>query len=116
MKGITAAVVCMAAGAAIAGKPIALMGCGTDVRTIKADVVDQSRYASVVFENKWVDPADYGKYSVIYVGEKLRGEAKGKNWKDGAAREAIEKFIADGGTVIVGGRTAMTELDRKSVV
>ena len=95
---------------AFADKPVALMGFGTDVRTMKSEVVAQSRYASVTFENKWIDPADYGKYSVIYVGEKLRGEARGKSWREGAAREAIEKFIADGGIVIVGGRTAMTEL------
>ena len=110
MKSIAAAVVCMAAGAAFAGKPIALMGFGTDVKTIKADVVDQSRYVSADLTDKWVDPADYGKYSVLYFGEKLRGEAKGRNWKEGEARAAAEKFIADGGLVIVAGSNAMSDL------
>ena len=79
MKITIVAAVCVAAGAVFAGKPIALMGFGTDVKTIKADVVDQSRYASATFVDKWVEPADYGKYSVLYFGEKLRGGAHGKN-------------------------------------
>ena len=110
MKITTVAAICMAAGAAFAGKPIALMGFGTDVKAIKADVVDQSRYVSDVFVDKWVAPADYGKYSVLYFGEKLRGEAQGKNWKGGEARAAAEKFIADGGLVIVAGGSAINEL------
>lgn len=113
------AVVAMVLSCAVhAGKPIALMGFGTDVKTMKSDVTDQCRYESEVFVDKWVSPADYGRYSVLYFGEKLRGEAKGRNWREGDARAAAEKFIADGGTVIVAGRDAMTELfgkpDRKS--
>ena len=102
--------VCAALGSAWAAKPIALMGFGTDVKAMKSEVLDQARYVSVMFENKWVDPADYGKYSVLYFGEKLRGEAKGKNWIEGEARAAAEKFIASGGTVIVAGTSAMNEL------
>ena len=96
--------------AAFAGKPIALMGFGTDVKTMKADVTDQSRYAAESFSDKWVEPSEYGKYSVLYFGEKLRGGAQGKNWKEGEARAAAEKFIADGGLVIVAGQSAMVEL------
>ena len=92
------------------GKPVALMGFGTDVRAMKAGVVDQSRYESEFLADKWVDPADYGKYSVLYFGEKLRGEAEGKNWIGGEAQAAAEKFIADGGTVIVAGVSAMNNL------
>lgn len=92
------------------GKPVALMGFGTDVRAMKSGIVDQSRYESVFLADKWVAPADYGKYSVLYFGEKLRGESKGKNWIGGEARAAAEKFLAEGGTVIVAGRSAMNEL------
>ncbi len=99
------------AGIAFAdGKPVALMGFGTDVRAMKSGIVDQSRYESVFLADKWVAPADYGKYSVLYFGEKLRGESKGKNWIGGEARAAAEKFLAEGGTVIVAGRSAMNEL------
>jgi hypothetical protein len=112
MKKLTFSAFCaLVAGIAFAdGKPVALMGFGTDVRAMKSGVVDQSRYESVFLPDKWVEPADYGKYSVLYFGEKLRGEAKGKNWIGGEARAAAEKFLAEGGTVIVAGRSAMNEL------
>ena len=60
-------------GVVFAGKPIALMGFGTDVKTMKADVTDQSRYAAESMIDKWLEPSEYGKYSVLYFGEKLRG-------------------------------------------
>ena len=99
-----------AAGSFADGKPIALMGFGTDVKAMKSEIADQCRYESEMLIEKWVEPKDYGKYSVLYFGEKLRGESKGKNWIDGEARAAAEKFLAEGGTVIVAGRSAMNEL------
>ena len=109
-KRIILSMLVVSAGSLFAGKPVALMGFGTDVKAMKSEVVNQSRYASVSFVDKWVEPKDYEKYSVLYFGEKLRGEAKGKNWIEGEAREAAEKFIANGGVVIVAGRGAMSEL------
>lgn len=109
-KCILAAAFCATAGVAPAAKPVALMGYVTDVKAIETDVVFPARYVVESFAGKWIDPADYGRYAVIYVGEKLRGEAKGKNWRAGPARAALEKFIAGGGLVIVGGRGAMNEL------
>ena len=105
-------VICSAVAAwnVFAGKPIALMGFGTDVKAMKSEVLNQSRYASEMFQDKWVEPKDYGKYSVLFFGEKLRGEAKGKNWIEGEARAAAEKFLAEGGIVIVAGQSAMNEL------
>ena len=108
--GILLSALAMSAGSLWAGKPVALMGFGTDVKAMKSEVVAQSRYASETFVDKWVEPKDYEKYSVLYFGEKLRGEAKGKNWIAGEAREAAERFVAGGGVVIVAGRGAMTEL------
>ena len=99
-----------AAGSLFAGKPVALMGFGTDVKAMRSEVLSQSRLMSEMFQDKWVEPKDYGKYSVLYFGEKLRGEARGKNWIEGEARAAAEKFLAEGGTVIVAGRSAMNEL------
>ena len=110
MKKIMMAAALAAACAAFGGKPIALMGFGTDVKTMKYDVVDQSRYAAEMFVDKWVEPSEYGRYSVLYFGEKLRGEAQGKSWREGEARAAAEKFIAEGGRVIVAGTSAMVEL------
>jgi len=110
MKKIMMVAALALAGVVFAGKPIALMGFGTDVKTMKADVTDQSRYAAESMIDKWLEPSEYGKYSVLYFGEKLRGKAQGKNWKEGEARAAAEKFIADGGLVIVAGQSAMVEL------
>ena len=111
MNKLAAAALFASAGfSAFAGKPVALMGFGTDVKAMKADVTDRCRYVSQMFADKWVEPSEYGKYSVLYFGEKLRGEAKGKDWREGEARAAAEKFVAGGGTVIVAGRSAMNEL------
>ena len=100
-----------------AARPIALMGFGTDVKTMREDVVARCRYRAETFVDKWVAPTNYGSYSVLYFGEKLRGEAQGMNWRGGEAREAAERFLDGGGTVIVAGAGAMTELfgkpDRK---
>ena len=95
---------------AYAGKPIALMGFGTDVNAIKGEVTDQCRYVSEKFTDRWLAPSEYGKYAVLYFGEKLRGEAQGKNWREGEARAAAEKFVAEGGTVIVATTGALNEL------
>lgn len=75
------------------GKPVALMGFETDVKIIKSDVTDRCRYESEVFTDRWVPPSDYGKYAVLYFGEKLRGAAKGKNWIEGEGRSAAENGI-----------------------
>ncbi|MBQ7189710.1 MAG: DUF4838 domain-containing protein [Kiritimatiellae bacterium] len=98
------------AGVAFAGKPIALIGFYTDVKAIKGEVTDPCRYASEEFIDRWLAPSEYGKYSVLYFGEKLRGEAQDKNWREGEARAAAEKFVADGGTVIVATIGALNEL------
>lgn len=110
-KMMIAAIGALMAGMAFSdGKPVALMGFGTDVKAMKFEITDQCRYKSELLTDKWVKPADYGKYSVLYFGEKLRGEARGKNWIGGEAQAAAEKFLAGGGTVIVAGRSAMNEL------
>ena len=110
-KMMMAAIGALMAGMAFSGgKPVALMGFGTDVKAMKFEITDQCRYESELMADKWVDPADYGRYSVLYFGEKLRGEAQGKNWIGGEAQAAAEKFLAGGGTVIVAGRSAMNEL------
>ena len=114
VNAVLAAMALMLCGTVHAGKPIALMGFGTDVNVMKSDVVDRNRYVSETFVDGWVEPSGYGKYSVLYFGEKLRGAAKGKNWMEGEGRAAAEKFIANGGLVIVAGRAAMTELFGKS--
>lgn len=111
MKTLITAFGIIVAGAAFAGgKPVALMGFGTDVKAMKAEVTDQSRYESELLIDKWVNPVDYGKYSVLYFGEKLRGEAHGKNWRGKEEQAAVGKFLAAGGTVIVAGQSAMNDL------
>lgn len=109
MGGMFCAIALLAAATPL-GRPVALMGFGTDVEAIKTDVTDRCRYESATFVDGWVEPSEYGRYSVLYFGEKLRGAAKGRNWRGGEARAAAERFIAGGGTVIVAGRAAMSEL------
>ena len=99
-----------AAVAPAAGKPVALVGFTTDVRGVEREVMKPGRYVYETFCDKWPDPATYGNYSVIYFGEKLDGEAKGKNWISGEARAAAERFIASGGMVVVGGDYCMRQL------
>lgn len=104
---------CLFAGAAFAAaeKPIALMGFTTDVRGIESEIMKPGRFVYKTFCDQWLDPATYGDYSAIYVGEKLDGAAKGKNWcEPGPARDALAKFIAGGGTVIVGGNYCLRQL------
>ena len=97
---ITTVAGCLCAAAGFAkDRPIALMGYTTDVRGIEAEVMKPGRYVYETFCDKWIDPADYGKYAAIYVGEKIDGAAKGKNWREnGPSRDALAKYLASGGT------------------
>ena len=104
------AAVVLSAEAGFAAKPAAIMGFGTDVKALCEDVLRPARYEYVDLTDGWVEPKDYGKYGVLYFGEKLRGAAQDKNWISGEAREAAEKFIADGGTVILGGEWMTRQL------
>ena len=126
MKGDTARILCAAllcgcavtlprrspaeAPVAASGKPVALIGFPTDTRGIEAEVMRPERYVYETFENKWLDPKEYGRYSVLYFGEKLDGAAKGKSWMEPEARAAAEKFVAGGGTVIVAGDYCLRQL------
>ena len=109
-----------AASSASDDKPVALCGFPTDVRAVASDVMKPGRYVFETFENKWIEPSEYGRYSVIYFGEKIDGEAKGKSFRRGEAdeaRAALETFLSGGGVVIVGGEWCMRQLfgwpDRK---
>ena len=92
------------------GRPAALMGTRGDVETLSADVLAPGRYEFRDFHAQWVDAADYGKYAVLYFGEKLNGKSHGKNFRDGAAREALTAFLDAGGTVVVGGKGVARQL------
>ena len=101
------------ASSAADDKPIALCGFPTDVRAVASDVMKPGRYVCETFENKWIEPSDYCKYSAVYFGEKMDGEAKGKSFRRGEAddaRAALERFLSGGGVVIVGGEWCMRQL------
>lgn len=94
-----------------ADRPVAVMGFGTDVRNMASDVLTPGRYVYEVFCDQWLDPKDYGKYAVLYFGEKMDGAAKGHGFRDDdEARAALEKYLAGGGTVVVAGRSCMNQL------
>ena len=86
-----------------ADRPAAICGFTTDVRGIEGEVMKPGRYVYEAFPDKWIEPKDFGKYAVVYYGEKIDGAAKGKNWKDEESRAAITKYLDEGGTVIVAG-------------
>ena len=93
------------------GKPVALIGFGTDVKAMASDVLRPNRIVYELFINQWLDPQDYGKYSVLYFGEKLDGQAKANSWlNDPVARAAAEAFVADGGTIVVAGQFCLRQL------
>ena len=98
-------------------KPVAICGFSTDVRGVEMEVMRPGRYVYEKFENKWLPPADFGKYSIVYYGEKIDGAAKGKNWKDDASRASIKKYLDEGGVLIVSGDWCLRQLmgneDRK---
>ena len=99
-----------AALSAAADRPAAICGFATDVRGVESEVMKPCRYVYEKFENKWLEPADFGKYAVVYYGEKIDGAAKGRNWKDEASRAAIAKYLDEGGTVIVAGNYCLRQL------
>ena len=91
-------------------KPAAICGYGSDVHAIVGDIMKPNRYVYEAFVNKWLPPEEFPKYAVVYFGEKLDGEAKGKNWKDDDSRAAIERYLDDGGTVVVAGEYCLRQL------
>ena len=66
----------LASIAAAEDRPVALMGFGTDLKAIEADVMNPGRYVYETHCGGWIEPADYGRYSVVYFGEKIDGKAK----------------------------------------
>ena len=50
-----------------------------------------NRYVYEMFPDKWVEPKDFGKYAVVYYGEKIDGAAKGKNWKE--SKELFQNYL-----------------------
>ena len=56
-----------------AGKPVALIGFGTDVKAMVSDVLRPNRIVCELFIDQWLDPQDYGKYSVLYFGARQHG-------------------------------------------
>ena len=51
-----------------AGKPVALIGLGTDVKAMVSDVLRPNRIVYELFIDKWLDPQGYGKCSGPYFG------------------------------------------------
>ena len=96
--------------AASADRPAAICGFTTDIRGVEAEVMKPGRYVYEMFADKWIEPKDFGKYAVVYYGEKIAGAAKGKNWKDDESRAAIAKYLDDGGTVVVAGDYCLRQL------
>ena len=56
-----------------AGKPVALIGLGTDVKAMVSDVLRPNRIVYELFIDKWLDPQGYGKCSGPYFGARQHG-------------------------------------------
>ena len=110
MKILTIVAVLASATLSAADRPAAICGYTTDIRGVEGEVMKPNRYVYEMFPDKWVEPKDFGKYAVVYYGEKIDGAANGKNWKDEESRAAIAKYLDEGGTVIVAGGSACLQV------
>ena len=110
MKMLTIAAALVSVTLSAADRPAAICGYTTDIRGVEGEVMKPSRYVYEMFPDKWIEPKDFGRYAVVYYGEKIDGAAKGRNWKDEESRAAIAKYLDEGGTVIVAGGSACLQV------
>ena len=79
----------------------------------KPGVSYPARVEAVRHINKWLPTADYGKFSAVYIGERLRGLGKNDNWNTPEAIKDVLAYLNNGGTIIASGNTPLELLDAK---
>ena len=92
--------------------PAGLTGYKWDIRELNTAILSPARIAAVV-STKWIEPADYTKYSAIYIGERLRGLGSDANWNSHEKIDLVLNYLRNGGTIIVSGNTPAELLDAK---
>ena len=110
----SAALLCCALalhGAAL--RPVALVGYKWDINELNSSILLPARVEAVRHINKWLPTADYGKFSAVYIGERLRGLGKNDNWNTPEAIKDVLAYLNNGGTIIASGNTPLELLDAK---
>ena len=92
--------------------PAALTGYKWDTRELNTTILFPARIATVV-SPKWIEPADYTKYSAVYIGERLRGLGSDANWNSDEKLDLVLNYLHNGGTIIVSGNTPAELVDAK---
>lgn len=86
-------------------RPLAFAGAGDGVRAFQMDVTSALRAKTVSHADKWLDPAEYGKYAVVMIeGYPAKfAKAGSKLWAEPGATEAVRKYVENGGVVLLVG-------------
>ena len=93
--------------------PVALVGYKWDINELNSSILYSARVDTVRFVNKWLPPAEYGKFSAVYIGERLRGLGKNDNWNDPQAIKDVLAYLNNGGVIITSGITPADLLDSR---
>ena len=86
--------------------PVAATGYSWNVKDLHANVLAKNRVETKVLNGKWLTPAEYGPYSVIYIGELLKGMKPDPSWKTDEELKALRDYLTAGGIVITSGSVA----------
>lgn len=114
MKKLFAYLFLLCGAAALHGQnttPALLLGYKWDTRELNTAILYPARIATEI-NQKWVAPAEYAKYSAVYIGERLR-LGKDANWNNKESLKLVADYLANGGTIIVSGNTPQELIDPK---
>ncbi|MBQ9336679.1 MAG: DUF4838 domain-containing protein [Lentisphaeria bacterium] len=86
--------------------PVAATGYSWNVKDLHANVLAKNRVGTKVLNGKWLTPEEYGPYSVVYIGELLKGLKPTPSWKTADETKALRDYLTAGGIVITSGSVA----------
>ena len=95
----------------VSKRPVALAGYKYDINELNAAILHSARVETVRHINKLLPTAEYGKYSAVYIGERLHD--KNNNWNNPQAIKDVLAYLNDGGIIIVSGNLPGELLDAK---
>ena len=116
MKRLGTLLLCLSAVALFSARPVAVGGYRYEARRIMAEVVNKNCW---IGKSETPNPADYKKYSVIFLGEQLKKAPETILWNTPAARKYVMDYLNDGGIIITSGdmpRSLLNKKNRKETV
>lgn len=87
--------------AATEKKPVLLLGQSYDSNPVKKNILLPAGINSRV-EQKWVKPADYGRYAAVYYGLANKSQKEAR-WESPEDIANLKKYVSEGGILIVTG-------------